>query len=425
LDKQAIVENTDLSGVLVDFISVIGNARVPGELLAGATPRLREALGAARLSMASWLRQQDQLRALAEVTAAETWIWTAEQPSRTWHLDDYPLQMHVLQTGRPVTCALGGGEVGRCAGDLLRTGERGFVVIVPLHDRGRVVGLVEAVRHASGSAFTPWEVTRLAAMVNLVGEALERLRLDAAWQQRVDALETAYESLYEMHAHRRKLLEDIAHDLRTPLSFIMAYLEMMYKNEFGSVSDQQREILKIVLGKATRLVEMVGALDAAELTGDIHVSPEPVSLGRLVQDAVELGQASAVRAGVTLVAEVTDDLPLAWADPNRLYEVLENLLGNAIKFSSRGGEVVVHTQCVHDFLQVSVTDEGRGIAPEYHDKIWHRFFQVGGAQAEEGTGLGLAIVKEIIEAHGGSVWVESALDEGSAFYFTVPQAPED
>jgi two-component system sensor histidine kinase VicK len=154
----------------------------------------------------------------------------------------------------------------------------------------------------------------------------------------------------------------------------------------------------------------------------------PVAVDELVRSAVQGAEAIAVQAGLTVRAEVAESLPLIYGDRGRLTQVLDNLLGNAIKFSPNGGTIMVRAYPVHEAVQVEVTDQGIGIPTDELDKIFERFYQVDGSSKRRysGTGLGLAIVQRIVEGHNGKIWVESEMGKGSTFSFTVPAlSPDD
>jgi signal transduction histidine kinase len=147
------------------------------------------------------------------------------------------------------------------------------------------------------------------------------------------------------------------------------------------------------------------------------------SLAELGHDAVRSAQASALELGVTLRDEIPDKLPTVIGDRQRVGQVFDNLLQNALKFTDTDGTITVRMQEEEGFIRVEVKDTGIGIPPDQLARIFDRFYQVDGTPTRRfgGTGLGLAIVKQIVETHGGQVGVESEPGKGSLFYFTLPQ----
>ena len=149
-----------------------------------------------------------------------------------------------------------------------------------------------------------------------------------------------------------------------------------------------------------------------------------VSMTRVVEGVVASLQPTAERRALALSAEAPPDLPLAVIDENRITQVLINLLNNAFKFTPPGGSIAVKVSEEGDFLQVSVTDTGRGIPLEHQSRIFDRLHQVkeSDAATEQGMGLGLYLCRELIHLHGGEIWVESEVDRGATFSFTVRKA---
>lgn len=252
-------------------------------------------------------------------------------------------------------------------------------------------------------------------------------------------------------ANRQKseFLSNVTHELRTPLTVISGYAQLLGEPAFfpqlvrlgavlsedspdpaaaraaveeyaAAVAEQSRRIG----GSARHMLTMVNELlDWAEVErGHIHLFPEPVSPAQITKDALDGLRQQAEGKGLELVFDCTD-APVT-ADPQRLKQVLYNLVGNAIKFTEAGG-VTVRAQDVGDRTVFSVTDTGCGVAEEDIDRIFERFEQVDGsdARAHGGFGLGLAITRQLVELHGGSIRATSVVGEGSCFIFDIPHGP--
>jgi signal transduction histidine kinase len=152
--------------------------------------------------------------------------------------------------------------------------------------------------------------------------------------------------------------------------------------------------------------------------------PRVVDAIPLVEDALQAMHALAESGGVELEATYAEALPMVYADPDRVTQLLSNLVGNALKFTPAGGRVEVRVQPYNDSVLVSVNDNGEGIPPEQLPHVFDRFFQVSSTRLgiRHGAGLGLPIARGIVEAHGGTIWIESAPGQGTTVRFTLPPA---
>jgi signal transduction histidine kinase len=157
--------------------------------------------------------------------------------------------------------------------------------------------------------------------------------------------------------------------------------------------------------------------------GRLSVVPRPSPCVVLLTEAVEMLRALATASALELTLDAPNDLPRVHADPQRIQQVLSNLIGNAIKFTPRGGRITVRGERLANDVRVAVTDTGPGIPAEQLPHIFGQFWQASRTD-RRGIGLGLAIAKGIVEAHNGRIWVESAVGAGSSFYFTLPQSDQ-
>ena len=173
----------------------------------------------------------------------------------------------------------------------------------------------------------------------------------------------------------------------------------------------------------SRLVNDLQDLALAE-AGQLHLECQPVSLGDVARALVEVLSPFASTRDISLVAHLPDDLPLVQADPHRVRQVLRNLLNNALDFTPQGGQVTVTAQPDGKWMSVQVRDTGPGITPAHLPYVFERFYRADPSRtrATGGAGLGLAIVKQLVEAHGGRVWVESTPGAGATFGFTLTLA---
>jgi len=213
----------------------------------------------------------------------------------------------------------------------------------------------------------------------------------------------------------------VSHELRTPLTSIHGALNLLDSGLVQPDSPQGSRVIHIAAESAARLTRLVN--DILELerleSGKIKLNPETIQALPLLQHALDQMQVMANRAGINLVLDAADCQFIA--DRDRILQVLTNLLSNAIKFSDRGQTVSLLLHPTPDSLIFTVRDSGRGIHPDKIDCIFERFHQIDASDSRQkgGTGLGLAICRSIVEQHGGKIWVESTLNEGSCFYFNL------
>jgi two-component system, OmpR family, sensor histidine kinase BaeS len=227
--------------------------------------------------------------------------------------------------------------------------------------------------------------------------------------------------LESVEATRRRLFGDLAHEIRTPVSVLEAYLEAV---EDG-VKTLDRETITMLRDQTRRLVRFsadVAALAQAE-ESQTSMAPTSVAPGALIETAVSAAADRFAAKGVTLTAHLDRDLPALWADPHRLGQVLGNLLDNALRHTAFGGRVDIAAAAEHGDLTITVTDDGDGVLAEHLPHVFERFYRVDAARDREhgGAGIGLAIAKALVEAHGGRITVDSrGPGTGATFAMTLP-----
>jgi signal transduction histidine kinase len=231
----------------------------------------------------------------------------------------------------------------------------------------------------------------------------------------------------EVNQMKTEFVSTVSHELRTPLTSIKGYIDLVLEGEAGDLSDLQEEFLGIVKQNSDRLVTLINdLLDISRIeSGRVHLKIEPVDLGDVVADAAGTFRAVLDKGEIALEIDVAEGIPRVAADRSRLGQVVTNLISNAIKYSPGGGTVRVEARVEVGEVVLSVHDEGIGIGDEDQKGLFAKFYRVDSSYTREigGTGLGLAICKSIIELHGGRIWVDSVLGEGSTFAFSVPVAP--
>jgi NtrC-family two-component system sensor histidine kinase KinB len=226
---------------------------------------------------------------------------------------------------------------------------------------------------------------------------------------------------YEM---KRGLISTVSHQLKTPLTSIRMAVHLLLEEKVGALTEKQVELLLAAREDSDRLQNIVNnLLDIGRIeSGREEMQFQGISPHVMVLEAVEPFRRPFEDQGINLNVELPSDLPEVWADSTRMNHVLGNLLSNAIKYTDPGGKVTVSAQAEDERVYFSVADTGKGIPEKYLPRIFEQFFRVPEQGKETGVGLGLAIVKQIVEAHGGTVGVESQIGKGTTFTFTLLRA---
>ena len=337
-------------------------------------------------------------------------------------------------------------------------GVRDFVG-TPLVTQGRTVGILGVDDRRAGRGVDAGDGPVLYTVGNLIAGALESARMTAELEaqnrlleervaERTQALVGALAEAQDAraaaeHANETKtaFLNNVSHELRTPLTSVVGFAKLTRKRleevVFPTVTAadpkveravrQTSENLGIVVLEGERLTGLItDLLDLAKIeAGRFEFHLAPLDLGEVVRQAVAATAALYEVAGLPLVLHVPDAAPLVDGDRDRLVQVVINLLSNAVKFT-REGSVTVRLTADPDAVTVSVRDTGRGIAEADRERVFEPFRQSSDTVPDgpAGTGLGLPIARQIVEAHGGSLWLESELGTGSTFAFRIPRRPD-
>lgn len=222
---------------------------------------------------------------------------------------------------------------------------------------------------------------------------------------------------------RRTMIADIAHELRTPLSVIQANLEAMLDGVLPT-SPEEIASLRDEAALLKRLIDDLRLLSLVE-AGQLKLERTPTDMGALIESAVDHARPQAEANGIELNIEIAANLPSVNADADRIRQVIGNLLSNALRHTLSGGRVTVRATTGandHSSIRVEVIDTGSGIAPEDLPHVFDRFYRADKSRSRSsgGSGIGLAIVKQLVEAHGGTVGVESLIGQGATFFFSLP-----
>jgi K+-sensing histidine kinase KdpD len=243
-----------------------------------------------------------------------------------------------------------------------------------------------------------------------------------------DSLEDALRKLREAEKMRDDLMKMIVHDLKTPLTSVLATMEMLIDGDFGSISDEQKRMLGDAEGKAEDLLALIGdLLEVARIEeAAITLELEPIAPAALLNEIVNEWSIRFQQERSLATVDVTDDAPVFEADKALLKRVLGNLVSNALTHSASAVKLQLGARRNNDGILFTVADNGPGIPAEYHEVIFRKFERVRNPNIPRtrSSGLGLAFCKLVVDAHGGRIWVQSAGEgKGSAFHFTLPLKP--
>lgn len=234
----------------------------------------------------------------------------------------------------------------------------------------------------------------------------------------------ANKKLKELDKMKDEFLSTVSHELKTPLTPIKTYLELILDEDIGKINEEQRKGLEISLRRAEHLKRLIDDIvDVSRMESKkMKFYMENIDLRNIIENAVRDMKLLANEKQIKILENLPTRPVYVKADEIRMAQVFSNLIDNSIKFSANGGKITINVKKERGNLSVNISDTGPGIPKKHHKKIFEKFYQVDSStsRAFGGTGLGLPICKSIIEKHGGDIWVESKVGEGSTLHFTLP-----
>ncbi len=268
----------------------------------------------------------------------------------------------------------------------------------------------------------PWKTAEL---LSTIRQCIEHYDLIISAKTHEQELEIANKKLKVMYEMQKEFTSTVSHELRTPLASIKMAVDLISQETVGKINDEQKDILGRAKRETDRLKRLID--DILDLTkieeGKMHMNFNPSDLHRVIGQVADSKKDLAQARGLYIKTEFAPTALQVIIDSDRIVQVLDNLIGNALKFTKEGGITVkTEDKSAENHIQISIIDTGKGIAQQDLSKLFQKFQQLESAEENEegGTGLGLAICKEIIGRHGGKIWAESKPGVGSSFNFILP-----
>lgn len=299
---------------------------------------------------------------------------------------------------------------------MLREGVRAYAN-VPMFAESEFIGLL-SLGADQPDAFDREQTAIAFQLADLLAIAIRQAQLYAR-------LDQANKELTAALAAKDQMIQSVSHEWRTPLSLLNGYTDLLENMELGPLTSGQKHAVAIMRRQQDHLLDMVTRLLALQTIDDMGLQLEPLDLGAWLRQVVGLWQARVDQAaqGVQFQLDMPGSLPPISADPDQLWQVFEDLLDNAVKFSPDGGEVRIRVQPDDHQIIVVVSDDGIGIPSDKLDQVFNRFYQVDEAATRRfrGLGIGLTLCRAVVEAHGGRIWAESPGEgQGSTFFVALP-----
>jgi signal transduction histidine kinase len=293
---------------------------------------------------------------------------------------------------------------------------------VPMLRAGVPIGVL-ALTRSNVRPFTNKQIDLVSTFADQAAIAIENVRLFEEVQARTRELAKSVEDLEIASQHKSQFVANMSHELRTPLAAILGYAELIQEGFYGELPEKSMVALSRIRTNGKHLLGLINTvLDIAKIeSGQFKLNLAEYALESVVETVRTATESLAETKKLAFRTEIAKPLPIGLGDEQRITQVLLNLIGNALKFTDTG-EVRIAADTANGRFTVSASDTGPGIPPEERERIFEKFRQVDSSntRAKGGTGLGLAIAREIVEMHGGRIWVESAIGRGSTFRMELP-----
>jgi signal transduction histidine kinase len=304
--------------------------------------------------------------------------------------------------------------------------EAGVQVVLPLMSGRQLVGVYLLGRKLSGDIYQRGELDLLRTLANQAGVAIANARL----YEQVSAISQEMEAkVQEQMKELREFVSVVYHELRTPMTSIRGYSELLLEGKAGLLEPKQKRYLGRIHSNVRRLANLVADLsDLSQIAdGLLAVHPEPVDLREAAEETVGLFSGTIEEKGLQVEIDLSPGAEYVLGDAQRVVQILTNLVGNACRYTPAGGQIRIASYPADGLVEMTVQDTGIGIRQEDLDRIFDRFFRSDDplVQEQPGMGLGLAIARSLVELHGSELWVKSQVGSGSTFGFHLPGVEAD
>ncbi len=293
---------------------------------------------------------------------------------------------------------------------------------VPLMSGSQVYGWLVLLEKQNNDGFSEEDERMATTLAAQAAIAYKNAVLSELLQKNAEELDRTRREQLDM---KDEFISHVSHELRSPLAAIHQFTTILLDGLAGEISPDQTEYLQIVLRNSLQLRDMIG--DLLEVTrakgGKLTIKPQPTSICNLFPPMIQTYERRAAEKGIAFTTSCQPDMPLVQADPNRIGQILSNLLDNALKFTTQGEISVSSCLAEHDnFVRIAVSDTGCGISAANLPKIFDRLYQSPNTveMSRKGLGLGLHISQQLVELHGGKIWVASNEGQGTTIFFTMP-----
>jgi len=297
------------------------------------------------------------------------------------------------------------------------------MMAIPLKGKAGVEGVLELYRDKSRQ-FTQMEVTLAEPFAVHAAIAIENGKLRDELKKNFDSVQKAYEDMMDLDKMKDNLVDTISHEMRTPLTTVLGYLEMASVGMYGDVTPKMKSKFDTMLESVKRINQLVAAmLELSRLEKKtLKLDFEAVNIAMVAKEVVKELEPSIAAKKHKVTVLFGNELPVVDADRLRIHDVIENMVSNAVKYTNPGGQITVGADILGGKMHLWVRDNGIGIPAEDQPRIFDRFYLAeAGLTREDGRlGVGLHISREIIKRHGGDMWFESTKGVGSTFHFVIP-----
>ena len=327
--------------------------------------------------------------------------------SRRRKIED-PLAAKVIRTGEPLKASSRMDETQIRIRDNMLVDALSYV---PIKLGGVSFGVLLVTHRQEGKKFTQRDQRLLGAITDFAAIALQNSRL--------------YQSTREADQVKDEMIQNISHEFRTPLSFILGFTQFVLEDakEGNELNELQIDYLRLSVKHAHKLEWLVDNFVTIQSAQDIAPNKEPTGVVTMLDEALESVRFRADELNITVTLKVGNDMPLVMIDRMAISQVVDNLLSNALKFTPRGGDIDVHAALMPSGkVHISIVNTGMGVPDEERERIFEKFVQVDGTTTRSfgGVGIGLAVCKAVIDSHKEKIWVESESGKGATFIFSLP-----